>query len=321
MANQTGNATDLADLVAKLFTFATGNGWTQDLLNTGAGKAAMHKGTVYVSFRWDPSTPLALGIYQALGYTGGNDPGTHPDDSGNGAVSGSNSFLIQERSIADIGNGAFPSYYFFLDSGYLHVVAETSSTIFRHFGFGTILKTGDWTGGEYCYGQVHDANLANSNQNSALLDGLFSQSAGVEKAATVHVEGMPGQSGSSKWGIAWGSTTSLPNDTGGNPRINLQGGFEGGPISRQFAFYSGGSQSGLIPQYPISCWYRNPSTNFVYFLGYMPDMRGVNLKSFAAKDEIVIGSDTWVVFPTSEKTTSAVSSRSYNQGIAYKKVP
>jgi len=67
-------------------------------------------------------------------------------------------------------------------------------------------------------------------------------------------------------------------------------------------------------------YYDKPNTNF-YFLGFMPDIRGMNIGQFAPKDTVVIGSDTWQVFPSSQKTTAAVTNASKNQGIAYKQVP
>lgn len=322
MSYQTGTATNLGDLLSQLMTFATGTpGWTQDQASTATGQFALHKGTVYVSFRYNTTTPLVLGMYQALGYTGGNQPGQHPNDSGNGAVSSANATLITERCVNDIGNGAFPSYFFFTDTAqtYIHVVVEIATDVFRHFGFGTIEKVGDWTGGEYCYADFFAASSGAINTtNTALLDGL---STNQEFCATVHVEGMPGQAGAGKWLVVCGNTTTPSNDTAGNARILGCGGFRGGPIANSFGIYSAGSTSGLIPMYPIGLWHRRISTTDVYFLGFQPDVRGVNIRFINPKDEITIGSDVWKFFPYSQKTLAVVANRSYYSGLAYKKVP
>lgn len=132
------------------------------------------------------------------------------------------------------------------------------------------------------------------------------------------MEGLPGMAGASKWGGIWGSSSAPLNDTAGNAKANVQGGFRGGPIARNFGWLSADSSAGLIPMHPITLYYRN-STD-VYFLGYMPDVRAINVRYLVPKQEITIGSDVWVVFPSSQKTTTNITNRSYNQGIAYKKV-
>ena len=60
MAFTSGTASSLNDLLTQIFSFAVTNGWTQDQLDTGAGKAALSKNSVFISMRWDPSTPLQL---------------------------------------------------------------------------------------------------------------------------------------------------------------------------------------------------------------------------------------------------------------------
>jgi hypothetical protein len=327
MAYETGSAANMNDLLGKISTFAVANGWTEDEMNTGAGKFALHKGDVWVSFRWDPATPDYLSISQALGYTGGNEPGTHPDDSGNGwnaNTSHANASLLQGRNV-QVGPGPYPSYYIFeqdASPAYLHIVVEPSSDTFRHFGFGELIKLGDWVGGEYCYGHEQASNAATSGSTHNLLDGLASTTSTTipRRAATVHMEGLPGQPGTSLWGQIWGTTSPAPNDTAGNTKVSVQGGFRGGPIARSFGYFSGSSASGLVPMYSIGTWYRRASPNTAYFLGFMPDVRGINIRHFAPKDEITLGLDTWVIFPVSIRTLAAVTGRTYYQGIAYRKV-
>lgn len=329
MAYQTGSATDMDDLLGKLSTFAQANGWTEDEFSTVNGTLALDKGNVYVSFRYDPTTPLHLSVHQALGYTGGNEPGNHPNDSGNGyndTSSHANTVLDNERCVRDLGDGPFPSYSFFENDSspaYIHIVVEKTTDVFRHFGFGELETIGDnWTGGEYAYGHWQESNSPINALNSALLDGLFQNSGdSARRAATIHVESLPGEGASSKWGQVWGATNlTPPDDTATEAKVGIQGGFRGGPVARALGIYQAGSQSGLVPMYPIWLIYRNTSNSRLYFLGTMPDVRGVNIKNFAAKEEITIGSDVWVFFPLAQKTSSPVTDRTYNSGVAYKKV-
>jgi len=144
---ETGTATGIADLLTKLGTFATAVAgvWVQDQLDTVGGSFALHKSTggveIWVSFRWDVATPQHLSVHQALGYTGGNQPGNHPNDSGNGYnanTSHVDTSLALERHVSDLGTGPFPSYFFFEDNHYIHVVVEIVTDEFRHFGFGLL---------------------------------------------------------------------------------------------------------------------------------------------------------------------------------------
>lgn len=324
MAYQTGVATNMDDLLSKLGTFAVANGWTQDELNTTLGKFALHKNSVYVSCRYDPASEDYLSVHQALGFTGGNEPGTHTDDSGNGyntSSSHSNANLSTERAVS-LGNGAYPSYHFFekdASPAYIHVVVEKTTAVYRHFGFGELSKIGDWTGGEYAYGQTKLSAGPLITSDTCGLDGLFLSASWPRRAATVRVEGLPGEGGSSKWGQIWGTMTGTnPLDSGSNAKVYIQGGHRGGPIARNFGFIGpAGSQSGLINMYPVGLFYKTGTD--VYLLGFHPDVRGMNTKYFAKGDEVVVGSDTWVVFPQSQ-VASAGASASRNAGIAYLKV-
>ena len=111
---------------------------------------------------------------------------------------------------------------------------------------------------------------------------------------------------------------AVSTDRAGNAKVQVQGGFRSGPVARHFGFYASGSQSGFIPMTPIGVWYRTGTA--IYHLGTLPDVRAVNIKNFAKAQTVTISTDTWQVFPSSQKTTAAVADASRNQGIAYKQV-
>jgi len=327
LAYETGTATDLADLITKLNTFATSNGWTGDELDTGNGDWAISKNTVFVSARWDTATPQHLALYQALAFDGaGTLPGDHTDDSGNGyndTSSHVDTILDNERHVTDLGDGPFPSYHFFENDSnpaYIHVVVEVSTGIYRHFGFGELSKVGTWTGGEYVYAHYNNNGTTNklSTIFGTLLDGL---QVNEQFCATLHCEGLTNQDASSKWGIVWGTTTITPsNDSGGNPRERIQGGFRGGPTARAFGNFNGSSLTGLIPAYKIGLWHLDNDNNRMRLLGYQADVRGINIRNFSSGQEVTIGSDTWVMFPLLLRSTDNVAYHTDYSGIAYKKV-
>lgn len=321
MAFSTGTAATINALLTALDTFAVANGWTQDELSTGSGEAAWHRNNVWVSMKWATSSPTNLSIYQALGY--GGTPGAGTDDSGNGyngpsAWSDANAAL--ERCVFGIGNGPF-TYWFFEQDVYLHVVVEVSADVFAHFGFGTIVKTGDWTGGEYCYGHRKTTNGPTGVLDTLLLDGLFTDttSTNEQRAATLRLQGLPNQVASGKWGQVWGASVGQPLDTTGVAKVNIQGGFRAGPTATPWGRYSAGSGSGGIPMYPIELYYRDVANARVYYLGYQPDVRGVNVRFFAARQVVTIGSDSWYLFPSQQKSTGSTPTGTNNQGIAYRR--
>jgi hypothetical protein len=327
---ETGSALDLEDLIQKLSTFATvtAGGWVEDERNNTTGDFALHKTggpEIWVSFRWDPASKQHLSVHQALGYTPGNDSGNHPQDSGNGynaTSSHTNTNLDDERHVSDIGDGPFPSYFFFEDDDYLHVVVEIQTDVFRHFGFGQLNpKRGSWTGGEYAYGcriglaTNHNATLTGDN---ILADGLSSE---ADQNVTIHAEGLEGEPGTVDWLVAFGSETQpVGDDTATNPRARGQGGARGGPAARAFGAFSGTALTGSVPMYSIGIWHIHSTLPRVYHLGELPDVRCLNIRGFQPKEEVNVGGDVWVIFPMALRTEDNVSNRTYYSGIAYKKV-
>lgn len=339
MTYATGSATDLEDLLSKLDTFAqtTHGGWSSAYTpnpDTTNHWFELNKGSLSFSSRYlaSPGIGDSISIHHATGSAGsGVEPGNHTADSGNGyntAPGGTSANFESERCVRDIGNGPFPSYHFFADdtapNDYIHIVVEATSGMYRHFGFGTLDKFGDnWVGGEYVYGHYMDigtAAVATDANHQTLLDGLAA-TADRSRAATLRIaSGLPNQ-GAAVWGVSAAlAQGSLLTDTASNIRQQIHGGFRAGMEARGFANVSGNSASGVIPMYSIHAYYRDPNNVRAYLLGYMSDVRALNIRNFEAAEEVTVGSDTWVIFPLSIRTTAAVANRSLYSGIAYKKV-
>lgn len=335
MTYATGTATNLEDLLAKLSTFATTThgGWTEGYLNTTNGWFELHKGSLSASFRYTKSgTPEHLSVHHATGFIGtGTAPGAHTADSDNGwnnsATGHTNTNLLSERCVSQIGNGPYPSYHFFaddVDNDYIHVVVETTSQTFRHFGFGTLDKFGDnWVGGEYAYGHFQEQSTSSTGvavATQVLLDGL-GVTAARRYAGTVRIaSGLPNQ-GAAVWGVSCAvASASILTDAAGNVRRQIHGGYRSGMTARGFGNAIGNLSAGAIPLQSIQAFYRDPSNPRIYLLGHMPDVRALNIRNFTPAQEVAIGSDTWVVFPVSIKTAALVAGRTLNAGIAYRKV-
>lgn len=318
MAYENAQATDITDLFDKLNTFAVANGWTKDEPGGAiVDRLFLTKGDIHVAFRWSTTSPTNVGIYQHTAYSSG-DPGTHTGDSGNGNVTGTNADLDNERHVELVDSTM--QYWFFEDDNYIHIVCEVlAGLVYRHFGFGELIKTGTWTGGAYAYGQLHSAtgsSKALRTGSTALLDGLTSSE--EDQVATVRISGAPEQTAGSIWGVVQNTVPTL-NDTGGNARMWLFGGFRAGPTATPFGRFFATPLQGLLPMYPLNIFYRSPTTTNCWPLGQVPAIRGVNIRHHAAGDEITVGADTWTVFPTSRKGDDATNGTN-NQGIAYQKV-
>lgn len=330
MANITEAVTSINDLMVKLDAYLVLQGWTSDQIDTGAGKWAIHKtgigDDVYVQARWATASPTVIGLYQSTGFINtSTDPGNHTGDSGNGVISGTNATIATGRHV-NVGTPI--RYWAYVDTDYVHVVVERQSAgerQFVHFGFGVLSKIGSWTGGSYCYGWLYDTATGAGNRLSCtvLLDGLAATDATSNMqnyVATVRLSGFRNQL-ASQWAVIQGANSTLGTDRAANARNRVVGGFRGGPIARAFGRLQTQNQKGLMPGYPVMVWYWNTTNNHVEPMGFQKDVRGVNMQFYSPADEITVGSDTWVVFPSHIKYPGsglAAGSSGY-QGIIYRK--
>ena len=338
MAYQTGTATDLGDLLTQLDTFIVANGWTQNDFDDGASVAAegfaqWTKNTIHVGVKWVANAPNNMSIHQATGNGGAVFPGAHTGDSGNGynASFGTDAQLDDERCVNDIGDGPFVSYHFFeqdASPAYVHVVVEIASETFRHFGWGEMEKFNDWTGGDYCYGHFADEATNSSAVDTGaypLFDGIQPSTASTaRRCATIQAQDLPNQLAAERWLHHQGGATDLDSadrlDTAGEIKRVTFGGFRGGPVAYPMASFRSDVSTGHIPMYPFAIFLRDFTNDFVYFLGNIPDIRGIDMFNFSAGQSVTIGSDTWFLFPQVRRTEDNVVGRTYYSGIAYKQV-
>lgn len=323
--------TNQEDIVTMFVNFATTNGWTQDELSAGTTRrAVIHKGSCYMGLRWSAAGASGdIGLYQSTGYTGGTNVGSHPGDSGSGQVT--TGAVTSERRLNGIGDGPFTGMHLFADSSnsrYIHAVLEYSSGLYRHFGCGLIDKIGTWTGGEYVCGTSWQPNtdISGNAINMHPWDShIAPASAGAaDTHSTMRISGMANQSGGQTWGIFGASSGSSSNDTAGNARIFLSGGGGSGdnPEMSVMGFLSASPSSGHIPLFKIPIAWKNQavSPRQTMLLGYAPDVRMVQMENFTPGQEVVVGTDTWKIFPGIRKQFGGTGDRSQYMGFAYLKV-
>jgi hypothetical protein len=318
MAYETGQATSQENFVDKLKTFLGANGWTVDNFDTTNDRCTVHRNSVFISFRWDNTTSIA--VFQALGFVAG-PPENNTNDSGIGDITGT---VTTDRRISDIGNGPYPNYYFFeshATQSYFHAVLEFSPGIYRAVSAGELSKFGTWTGGEFCAATVWDKNgvtLVDPDHN-VLMDGFTPT---VGNSCSVHVEGLPGYSGTTKWGLV-NNGAAQGNDRAGNPRRRLGGGFRDGWMTNAMDGQVANPNNGFISMWPITIYdFHDPGAADEWrMLGIVPDLRVLNGKFLQPAEELVVGSDTWKVFPWCRKSSSANDENSGNLFMGVKKIP
>lgn len=339
MAYETGVPSSMNDLMDKLETFASANGWTtnRDIAESGGtdGELSLERSGTHVHFLWNSSEADHIAMYHSLGYdvAGGIQQWQHTDDSGNSAnvVPGTDArwqgSSEEYRHIRNIGAGPYTKYHFFEDSGtgyyYIHCVLEMAPLTFRHFGFGLLDKSWDWTGGEYVYAHVQRTGSA-SGQEILLASNGSASSGSAKRLATIHAEGLPNQPAASKWGT-FASLADLNaswSDRAGEFQVRFQGGAPGGPLAAVFNNVPSNSGDGFLPMTPVAVWYRDTvaTPDNIYFMGFQKDVRTLNTKNIAASTEVSVAGNTWVVFPSVRRQDLGATDESENLGIAYKKV-
>lgn len=348
------NVSSLADFITKLDTWMSANGWTAEHLDTTAtpttgGEWAMRRtsGATNIRFAasWDGAgtvSNMALYQYVDQNYVVASRPWGQANDSGNGLqASTPNSSIINERHV--IITNTPVQYWAFESDDYTHVVVETTLGEYAHFGWGLLDKQGgDWTGGEYCYGQRNNLTVITDGSAvfdgmSFLLDGLLNDTpagggpaSGAElMAATIHAEGLPSGPVSHKFGVSMGGAQASPqtvfgNDRQGTPRgrVLFTWGLRAGPFAQVFSHIDGTDKSGHTSIYDVAVTYYNATTGDVHGLpiGVMKDIGGINIRNWSGGDTILIGGDTWVIFPANRKWPGSGTGSSGYLGIAYKQV-
>lgn len=319
MSYQTGSATDPDDLMDKLNTFLTGTaGWTADLFNLTTRRAVWSKAGVSckVMFYWDTNKIGNAMIQTYVGDVALTSQG--------GAEYTSNT--ITSNRYTNMMTGPYPSYHFFEDDNYIHVVVERSSGIYRHFGFGQMNKLGDWVGGCYVYSGYWDQN-ASYIDNPHSIQHHMGLHGGNSNNSTFgpgwHAEGFPDTVAPSKY-FRNTISTAANDDDGEDINNGFVFGYMDGP-NVQFMALQESSLNGFKPLMPIPFyqWYFGSAPDRARLMGYVPDMRTVNMHGLTVGQEVVVGADTWVVFPVVRPGNEGLSfnqEQSYNYGYAYKKV-
>lgn len=239
-----------------------------------------------------------IAMYGSTGYDGGqpwyNQPG-HPEN---------NAGETWGACMTELSTTAIPAYYFFSDEDTVVVVVEYSSGKFEYLSFGCLEKEGVYTGGQFFAGSVETYRPSLTFLHSdtyTYSTGFFSRlgyssteiaTAGVyvDMDSTVgwYASGATGSEEATDFSRHIQMPGIRPNGTGSYIYTNT---FLTIGMTRSPNFYNS-----LAPFWPIFIWGKRSDGNYS-LLGTPASIRILNPEYYDPAEEVVLGSDTWMIFP------------------------
>jgi hypothetical protein len=258
-----------------------------------------------------------IGLYGSTGYDGGENFDNQPGHPTNG------SSQCWGAAITELSTTAIPAYYFFSDSNTVVVCIEYASGKYQWFAFGLLEKEGQYSGGQFFFGSLSSAQasydlLYNTPNGPGI--GFMSHyytSAVWRGHGGVYVV-MDSQAG-------WRASGHEGSETTGLQETLLLPGFPPSEAVDSYAYKntfnsvffdrSPNFYNSLAPFVPIYIFGKRSDNNYS-LLGIPQSIRMVNPQYYDPAEEVVLGSDTWMIFPQHDKDND-IDAR---QGFAVKKV-
>lgn len=314
MGYSTGSASNVSDLLSSIRSFAIAEGWTADtsVASRSDGTAGdafnITKGSISGAFYSQTSGASAsdpgnfMGTYTYPSYSGG---------SGNMAQSNPSAKILTNG----IGAGPFVAHHLFGYTNHIHVVVETISGTFKHFGLGMVEKHGAVTSGVYNYasrwnyaaGSVNNVASATHGIAFDALEGTgrlgqsLSVRADSDAISNRYFDPLVSGANTNRVICGWRNSSDSPLYGVGNEM----------PAS---------SLTGRTIIYPFMLSVARGSGMFSP-IGFAPDLRFVRLDNFNPGDVLTIASDDWMLFPLIRKNGTAGDVNSGNYGYAYLQRP
>lgn len=316
MAYESGSATGPVDLLQKLAYFAQTNGWTID--NAGAQGNGyvlqIHRGSVYANYRAMVNEAYPSGVVfsgyspvygilcsPARGYSSSQPWYDQIGRLGSDPVNGTAGTPYP----LGIGGmvGAIPYYFFYTSGNNLYMIVELESGYFNHLCVGELEKYFAFNGGQWFAGPYLgpcDASSLNSWKQKLNYYHIISS-----RGSRGSSEGIPAfyiyaENGSyQEW---HGAEYSLVYPPRGRPSARRVASAHYGQLTALWGLSSVASREEIV------FW---PETVMIYrgdgraaIAGTLKDLYTVKMTTLAPKQQITVGSDTYIVFPYRTRETT-----------------
>lgn len=302
MTYQVGSSTGETDLLAKIHTFAVTAGWTSNK-NTST-YINLSKGNLYQNIFIDGSGTFYMKA--AEGFDTGLAWNAQPTQS----------YLEQ---ISLYLTGSYTKYHLFTNStgDYIHIVVEVDPGYFKHFGFGLLDKTSSYAGGEYSVSVYHEnTRTLDAAQSSVLFMGAGNAAyLGAVRGSTIRAV----YDGATSHWLALQVFPHSSVEQEGQGTDSPQANNNLSKLFEDWYKYGITTYNQLTPLAPIVL-FAGRAANLSSPLGVVKDLRTLTIENFNPSQEVTIGSDTWIVFPKTRKSSALGFDNSENYAYAYKKI-
>jgi len=297
MAYQTGTSTGADDLLGIIATFAVSQGFVQEQFATISGGKwlTLSYAGMYYHFvsgdtnidRLGADPEKKINAYLSTGY----NPGAAWD-----AQTGMSDVASDyRRGVTNGMTGPFYAYHLFAGDDEIHCIVEITSTQFAHISFGVMQKQFGGTGGHFVTGTACSSNTWLNfpiHENSVIY---------VPMEYNYYYGGIPSANEHDNLDTCLRDGATIDNSTSGF-------------MNRSYSTIDG--SAALVPIY----FHPQRPDGHYSLVGYLSQVRYVNNYGLQDRQEITLGSDTWIVFPMTEKASNVNQYLSGSYGLAYKKV-
>lgn len=305
------------DVISKIATFATANGWTVDR-NTLSGSnrtlTIRKGGSDYIHIYNTDATNVR--VRASVGYSAADAPSAQPNVSA-------------EKKIT-LGSGPYTKLFLMGNDSpapHIHAIIEMTGGVYRMISVGLLDKLGAWTGGTYVDGTEWSTSASlryywNNSTNSALFDCRNIATSWGSVRCDIPLDGRANAWAELKYNAAYRAVTGLfgglensVNDSSATGNIG------NGYLTTQFYNrnnppFSGQPSLGniVVDVYRVGGMFST--------IGSYPNVRYLNIGRYSPGQEITVGSETWKVFPMARKavgTSAANADASNDHGYAFLK--